>query len=523
MKIQILSVYFLNTSDKSDFCNEYENMDDFEAGRIFAFLKRNRIDVSMDYLNCMEPQNAFDKIDTEADLFVFYGTNNSRAFTYDVLNKLKTMNSKVIGCMCGRVTTESTDTILDECPEMDFVVIGYAEYPVLDVIKKLEKGETLEEIVKNHPHIKSHKIREGKAFCNTDINLLPWPDRSFLKFENGMTAYISTSHGCVANCTFCRISNQHQRWTGRSVQEFINEVISIYETKGIKFFAIRDCSFEDPGEMGKERIKQICLGLLEYPVRFGFRCFIRAESFKDTPEDREIINLMKEAGFRIILIGIEAGNDEDLILYNKIARVKDNEEAIKVFSKCGIEPMYGFIMMNPYSNANKLKANYEFLVKYKDYHLDDYINALRVFHNTPIYEQLQEAHLLINGHIEQAYYGYHFVDEHVNNIFEFVREYFHNARDLTIKDLEFWDFMHFYNRMQATMNGMEKIIDQVEELKLQIAEKIIAYFEPLYMQGDIETCKKQFESFKEEILVLYSKVEKIKFKLLRIQIKQQIV
>lgn len=519
MRAQIINLYYEKVKDKEDFDNDYENIDNNDIGRVYAFIKRNQIPVQLEYINCLTCEESFDKVDVNADVILLYGDNNSREAAYIVARKLKQVKPGSIVGMSGRFATEASDPILNDCVEMDFILLGYPEYPFLDVIKGIEKGIGIEEIIKEHPHMKGQTIRDGKTFCNTDINLLPWADRSYLKFEHGMTAYLCGSHGCLANCSFCRISNHNLKWSGRSPQDIANEIIHIYEEKGIKFFALKDCSMEDPGDIGKERLKQLCLALLEYPVRFGFRGYIRAESFKNTPEDIEVIKLLYEAGFRVILIGIEAGNDEDLIYYNKRARVKDNEEAIRLFTMCGIDPIYGFIMMNPHSDAARMKANYEFLVKYKDFHFDDYINALRIFYNTPMFHQLKEEGLLEDSMDYKEYYDYKFRDPYVREVFQFVREYFHDRKDLTVKDLDFWDFIHLYYRMKSTIGNLGALNEEIEQLKVKLADCMAEYFEPLYMRCNIEECKQNYSKFREEMLALYEEAEKLKLRLIRKHIK----
>ncbi len=519
MVAQIINLYYEKVQYKEDFDNDYENIDNNDIGRVYAFIKRNRIPVQLDYINCLKCEESFNIVNLDADVILLYGDNNSREAAYIVAKKVKQIKEDSIIGMSGRFATEAFNPILDDCKELDFILLGYPEYPFLEVINGMEKGFTIEKIIGDSQNIVGQNIREGKVFCNTDINLLPWADRSYLKFEHGMTAYLCGSHGCMGNCSFCRISNHYLKWSGRSPQDIANEIIHIYEEKGVKFFALKDCSMEDPGDVGKERLKQLCLALLEYPVRFGFRGYIRAESFKDIPEDIEIIKLMYEAGFRVVLIGLEAGNDEDLIYYNKRARVKDNEEALRIFKMCGIDPIFGFIMMNPHSDAARLKANYEFLVKHRGFHFDDYINALRIFYNTPIFHQLKEEGLLEDSMDYKEYYNYEFRDPYVRVIFQFLRDYFHNKKDITVKDLNFWDFIHLYYRMKSTVGDLGTITDEIEALKDKLADRMGEYFEPLYMRGNIEECKTNYPQFKKDMLALYDEAERLKLRLIKIQIK----
>src|SRR5690606_15468610 len=123
---------------------------------------------------------------------------------------------------------------------------------------------------------------------------------------------------------------------------------NIYNEFGIRSFTFNDGSFEDPGQLGKQRILDFCNAVVSHDTEpFSFWCFIRADSFCEN--DLSLIQLMRKSGFTQVYIGIEAASPEDLKLYGKNATPLDNERSIQLFKKCDIDVQTGFMIINPFS------------------------------------------------------------------------------------------------------------------------------------------------------------------------------
>ena len=68
-----------------------------------------------------------------------------------------------------------------------------------------------------------------------------------------------------------------------------------------------------------------------------------------------------DAGLHHILVGLESGKDESLKRMNKMTTVAQNENALAILRKHGVEPNVGFIMFEPDSSPDDLRINLEFL------------------------------------------------------------------------------------------------------------------------------------------------------------------
>ena len=72
----------------------------------------------------------------------------------------------------------------------------------------------------------------------------------------------------------------------RDVEDVFNEIIYLYNKYKIRFFHFNDATFEGVGEKGKERMEKLCNLLISYPIKFSFRCFVRAGSFVNEEDEK---------------------------------------------------------------------------------------------------------------------------------------------------------------------------------------------------------------------------------------------
>lgn len=102
--------------------------------------------------------------------------------------------------------------ILEECPEIDFSVIGEGEITFLELLKALDSGE------KNFQSIKGLCFRDKGEVMQTeprdlieDLDSLPFPAWDLIKvgkysvfsLANGSTFALLSSRGCPSHCIFC--------------------------------------------------------------------------------------------------------------------------------------------------------------------------------------------------------------------------------------------------------------------------------------------------------------------------------
>lgn len=138
-------------------------------------------------------------------------------------------------------------------------------------------------------------------------------------FLKGKYAISKASFSCPFHCSFCYCTKMNSGiYTERDIDEVIEEVESIDHDK---IWFVDDTFF-----FHKERVKLFCEKIIEKGIRKQFMAYARADFIAKNPD---ILPLAYRAGFRDLLIGLEAVNDEQLKEYNKQTSKNDNILAIK--------------------------------------------------------------------------------------------------------------------------------------------------------------------------------------------------
>ena len=301
----------------------------------------------------------------------------------------------------GFYPTIAFEDILSDCSAIDSVILGEPE----QTFKELADAVTCKA---HDEYVEGTAVRAksgGRAWRRRavlkDINALPFPVRT-----GGMyrvpEVNIQGSRGCYGKCTFCYINpfyGERHLWRGRSPENIIREIDEIIADEARSDFYFTDPNFFGAGLKGQERSLQLASLLKQRGVKFGLEG--RVNDIHDST-----IEALVEAGLRHVFIGLESGRDGSLRRLNKMTTVAQNENALRVLRKHGIEPNIGFIMFEPDSSLGDVRANFEFLRRNGLLeNLPVTANALYhfqiVLRGTPAYRELRRA-----GRIETPHSSY---------------------------------------------------------------------------------------------------------------------
>ncbi len=513
-KMKLLLVAINNTG----FLNEHVGI-----ASIASFLDENDIEsdlIQIDLKPEAKVEEAKERIPLNYDLYGFYIVYTNADLVTEVIMKLKEEKPNCLIFVGGHCATAASTQILEDCPGIDFVVLGDGQYPVLHVIKALESGGELSEL----ESILTRNDERKKIPASVPLKNVPWPKRYYFdhKEKTGYTnARIVTSRKCMGSCSFCSTihayqdSYHHKRWEGRDIEDVFNEIIQIYETYGIRYFSFIDPSFEDPGTFGKRRVKQFCELIINYPVKFFFWCYLRAETFAQ--QDSDLIRLMKMAGFSKVFIGIESFNQEDLDLYDKKATVEDNYRAIRLFQDHGIEVVPGFIMINPLTTREGIRNNYHHLVQNKVHLLYVYITIIELFHNTPLYDKLNQLDLILESHSYKNPFGYKIIDPYVSEVASFINETFLNSSLLERESQYLYTANFMFTGLKTFFpEEYKRFEEKIEIRKDRLFQTMTTYLNILFHEQDLEKAKSEFPKFRDEMFQCYESLTKIQFQMLKV-------
>jgi len=277
----------------------------------------------------------------------------------------------------GYYPTFAFDEILHGCRAVDTVIVGEPEAAFAHLARAISRREGCGHIPGIAQRSPSGEIRFLPRKPVEDLNLLPFPVRTGAMFRIPEVNLLG-SRGCYGGCTFCYVNPFYgpgAAWRGRSPENIAAEVDKIIHDRGAKNFYFTDPNFFGPGRMGQERALSIASLLKPRNISFGIEA--RVNDIHD-----ETIGALVEAGLRHILIGLESGRDQSLKRLNKMTTVAQNERAVKILRRQGIEPNIGFIMFEPDSTLEDIRTNLEFLQR------NDLLNNLPVTANVLYHHQI---------------------------------------------------------------------------------------------------------------------------------------
>ena len=151
---------------------------------------------------------------------------------------------------------------------------------------------------------------------------------------------LQTTRGCPMKCDFCSVHIFNGRkYRYRPVEDVVEEFERIPQNR----IYVIDDDFYGYGKKNAARAKEICRGFIKSGLKKEWYTFC-AMNLADDPE---AIDLMAEAGCRLILLGIESELTDQLIASEKITNLKvgveNYEKVYETFHKSGIAVLGSFI------------------------------------------------------------------------------------------------------------------------------------------------------------------------------------
>lgn len=347
-----------------------------------------------------------------------------------VANNIKKEFPSVHITLGGPTASFWDEKILHENDFIDSIIRKEGEETIVELASRIKSSKSLN-------NCKGLSFRAGNAIIRNeerepidDLDLYPYPARDIIISKNSVFARVSTTRGCAGKCSFCAekflsIYKNKFWYRIRSAENVVEELYHVYTTLNINAFVIVDPSFEDPGKKGKERLRKIAEGILEKGIDINYLVHFRAESFKE--EDRELLELLFKSGLEVVGIGIESGNESDIILYNKVANIEDNKRSIELMRSVGIYVMTNFIMFNPFSTIEGIKKNADFLLNSGVSHkLDYYASRLAIYSGTQMMFKMKEENLLPEGYsYNSGIFNYRFQDEKIGRLCRILNDTIH--------------------------------------------------------------------------------------------------
>ena len=321
---------------------------------------------------------------------------------WDIVNDLKKKLPKLKIVMVGdQVTFAPNETF--EHSQVDYILTGGDyDYLAVNLLNHIYKGEKLEGGVY---YRLGKKIRSsGPAQLQHNINDLPFIDRDLTQwelyaYENGNykykpATYMYSGRDCWWNrCTFCvwvHTLNPIRSYRSFTAERLFAEVKHLVDNYGVREI------FDDAGTLFiGPKLKKFCELMIEsgYNKKVRYGCNMRLNALRR----QEDFDLLKKAGFRFILFGMESANQKTLDKLDKGMKEKDIINGSRMASKAGLEPHITIMLGYPWETYEDAKRTID-LAKYcfkKGYFNTMQATIVIPYPGTPLWKECKEKGWLL--------------------------------------------------------------------------------------------------------------------------------
>ena len=264
------------------------------------------------------------------------------ASALEIVREVKRSNSSIYTVVGGPNATYYPEETLSH-KEIDYVIVGNGQKPLMTLCDMLEIGKAGERIANCHG--------QGTIYSRFDcihsedyaIGNFPYPDRVFTQYKSYTVPFcpespsttMITSMGCPFRCAFCTQNRPPIQLC--SVRAVVDEMEEI-EDLGIRSILFQDELFT----LYRGRVRTVCEGLLERGIRINWTVKSRVSSLRPW-----MPGLMKQAGCFNIHFGIESGNDATLRHMNKGYTRENVVDVVKSVKKAGLSCTGNFMLAYP--------------------------------------------------------------------------------------------------------------------------------------------------------------------------------
>jgi len=255
--------------------------------------------------------------------YVFISAMNIQAKSaIEIIELCKSLDKKIIAG--GPLFTEEPEKF----QMVDHLILNEAELTLPHFINDLRLG-------------KERHLYQSENFAN--LNDTPTPDYSLVKTSKYDTLNLQYTRGCPFNCEFCDITALFgNKVRVKSSNQIINELEAIYNT-GWR----NNVFFVDDNFIGNKKIlkNEMLPSIIRWMESKNHPFSFTTEASINLSDDDELMDLMIQAGFVSVFIGIETTEMASLSECGKSQNINRNLiQSVHKIQKKGLEVSGGFIL-----------------------------------------------------------------------------------------------------------------------------------------------------------------------------------
>lgn len=251
--------------------------------------------------------------------------------------------------------------VLEECSAIDFGVLQEGEIPLLELCQG-EKATNIPGLLyRDNGRIILNPFTHNQE---VDLDKLPFPRyKNFELDKYGYGISIVSSRGCPYSCIYCTASLTRRKFRSRGARHTVDEMEYWYN-RGYREFDLQ----EDNPTFDRKRIFELCDEIKKR--RLNDLVIMCGNGVRADKVDREILQRMKEVGFKRLGFGVEAGNNKVLKSIKKGETIEVIKTAVQEACDLGFFVSLFFIIGSPTETISDVEDSINIALAYPISHVN---------------------------------------------------------------------------------------------------------------------------------------------------------
>ncbi len=310
-----------------------------------------------------------------ADLVMLSGMIIQRQGLLALIREAKNRGKTVV--VGGPYATSVPQEVLEA--GVDFLVRGEGENTIPLLLEALRQG-------------KQQGVFQAEA--KPSMANSPLPRYDLVNLQDYVSLSVQTSRGCPFECEFCDVINLYGRQPRyKSPDQVLAELETLYRLGWREGIFISDDNFIG----NKEHAREILEALIPWMKSFGEPFSFVAQTSVNLGQDLKMLNLMTEANFCQVFVGVESPDPEVLSLNRKYQNLRNPlEQSLANITANGLSPIASFVI--GFDGEEKGAGERICAFVEKNNVPTVMLNVLQVVPNTALWDRLQSEGRLLEDH-----------------------------------------------------------------------------------------------------------------------------
>ena len=332
---------------------------------------------------------------------------------FELIQKLRSDGYTGIIILGGYFPTFSARDILDDFPDVNFIVRGEGELTLVELLEVLiqHKKCDLRTISGLSFRLGETIIENPSRPLITDLDILPPIDRKYAVdcIQNNQPLRVFATRGCWGGCTFCDIISLYghsrgKQWRRRSVEQVADELTHLSETYRTSHFIFNDDQFLVKGRKSLEYVGEFAAILEKKNLHITFDLMCRADTVK-----KPVMKRLQSVGLQRVFLGLESFDPKQLKRYQKGISVRQNLKALRILKNEKIDIIASVILADAYTTLfdllKQFAALYQLTRRYfNSKNCQISVNKkLEVYRGSKVYQEYRAKGLLSKDHYLEGY------------------------------------------------------------------------------------------------------------------------